>query len=208
MEKEIHFQKKTNAGPRQWLSPCTWPWWGHILDPVSSSGSLIRRRTLRCWGKSREWQQTWCLRLKDPSALSVYVMITDEPQGRAEWPLHLSSLAEMQQSPSDPYLESAGILGCWQGSQGFPFQFCFLQKESAGDQIKKKPTKKATPYSQATCNRQVNNSLASFFFVFFLSASSSNSDTIVEWKRDEKIVWLYFFTNDLLKSVATASWTR
>lgn len=35
-----------------------------------------------------------CLKLKDSSALSVYVMETDESQGRAEQDLHFSSLAE------------------------------------------------------------------------------------------------------------------
>lgn len=141
-----------------------------------------------------------CLRLKDSSALSVYVMETDESQGKAERHLHFGSLAGVQQSPSDPHPESGGTLGCWQVSQGFPFQFCFLQKGSAGNQIKKW-SKKDTPHSLATCNRQINNSLTCFsFLIFFLSTYSSNFDTIVEWKRDEKIVWLYFFTNYLLKS--------
>lgn len=52
--------------------------------------------------------------------------------------------------------------------------------------------KNYTPYSQAACNRQINNSLAHFYFfiyfIFFLSAYSSTFDTTVEWKREEKIV--------------------
>lgn len=126
-----------------------------------------------------------CLRLKDSSALSVCVTETDESQGRVEWPLHSGSLAEVQQSPSDPHPESGGALGCWQGSQGFSFRFCFLQKESAGDQIRKNYD---TPHLLAKCNRQINNLLAHFsFFIFFLFAHSSNFNTIVEWKRGEKL---------------------
>lgn len=138
-----------------------------------------------------------CLKLKDSSASSVYVMETDESRGRSERPLHFGSLAEVQQSPSDPPPEPGGALGGWQGSEGFPFRFCFLQRESAGDQIRKNYD---TPRLLATCNRQINNLLAHFsFFIFFLFAYSSSFNTIGE-KRDGKIVWLFFFANGLLKS--------
>lgn len=139
-----------------------------------------------------------CLKLKDSSALSVYVMETDESQGKAGWPLHFGSLAEVQQSPSDPPPEPGGALGGWQGSEGFPFRFCFLQRESAGDQIRKNYD---TLHLLATCSRQINNLLAHFsFFIFFLFAYPSNFNTILEKKRDGKTVWLFFFANDLLKS--------
>lgn len=110
----------------------------------------------------------------DSSALSVCVMETDESRGRAEQPLHFGSLAEVQQSPSDPPPELGGALGGWQGSEGFPFRFCFLQKESAGDQIRKNYD---TPCSLVTCNRQIKNllthfSLFTFFFLLFPQAST------------------------------------
>ncbi|KAK4826319.1 hypothetical protein QYF61_007404 [Mycteria americana] len=59
----------------------------------------------------RSWPPSACLKLKDSSASSVYVMETDESQGGAERPLHFGSLAEVQQSPSDPPPEPGGALG-------------------------------------------------------------------------------------------------
>lgn len=110
------------------------------------------------------------LGLKDSPALSVYVMETDEPQGRVEgpssaWQKYSRALQILLQSLEEPQDVD-------KVHRGFLSSSAYCKKESAGDQIKKKkitlPIHRQHAIDRLITHQHIFTSLFTLFSSFLL----------------------------------------